>query len=168
MDDMDQITALVHKINIDSNIGNDYETAFEDIVRFVKNHRKHAITEHELEVTKTLAAPFTRGGSLVLLLEPRHRHPWKLGADLVIRDCKTLRVMDDGFKLASEGCLSFTKGVSVLDLRPFLVMNDDPQLECEIWEHLYDLVYEAIKAKEPDVLLCMGNVSTSLLRRSNS
>lgn len=47
----------------------------------------------------------------------------KIGADLVIRDCKTLRVMDDGFKLVSEGSLSFTKGVSLLDLRPFLVMK---------------------------------------------
>jgi hypothetical protein len=79
MDDMDQITALVHKINIESDIRGDYESAFEDIVRFVKNHRKHEITEHELEVTKTLAAQFTRGGSLVLLLEPRRWHPWKLG-----------------------------------------------------------------------------------------
>lgn len=47
-------------------------------------------------------------------------------------------------------------------------MDDYPQLKCEVWEHLYDLVYEAIKAKEPDALLCMGNVSASSLRRSNS
>lgn len=168
MDDIDQITALTHKINIDSDTTSAYETAFENIVCFVQDRREHAITKHELEVTKTLAAPFTRGGSLVLLLEPRRRHPWKLGADLVIRDCRTLRVMDDGFKLVSEGCLSFTKGVSVLDLRPFLVMDDYPQLECEVWEHLYDLVYKAIRAKEPDALLCMGNVSANSLRGSNS
>lgn len=168
MDDIDQITTLIHRIDIDSDVRSNYESAFGNIVRFIKNYRKHAITRHELEVTKTLAAPFARGGSLVLLLEPRRWHPWKLGADLVIRDCKSLRVMDNGFRLVSEGCLSLTKGVSVLDLRPFLVMDDYPQLKCEVWEHLYDLVYEAIKAKEPDALLCMGNVSASSLRRSNS
>jgi hypothetical protein len=165
---MDQITALIHRININSDIRSDYETAFENIVRFVKSYRKHAITGHELEVTKILAGPFTRGGSLILLLEPRHWHPWKNGVDFVIRNCKTLCVMDDGFKLVSEGDLSLTKGVSVLDLRPFLVMHDYRQWKGEVWEYLYDLVYEAIKAKEPDVLLCMGNVCGSPLSRNNN
>jgi len=75
MDDIDQITALIQRINIDSDIRSNYESAFRNIVRFVKNYRKHAITRHELEVTKTLAAPFTRRGLLVLLLEPRRWHP---------------------------------------------------------------------------------------------
>lgn len=69
-----------------------------------------------------------------------------------------MRVLDDGFKLVSKGLLSLTNGVSVLDLRPFLVKKEHSELECKVWECLYNLVYEAIVAKNTDALLCMGIV----------
>jgi hypothetical protein len=158
MDDIDHLTALLHDTRIDSTIEREYETAFEKIVRFAKEHRRDTISVHEHEVTKALAEPFTQGGPLVILLEPRHKHPWKDGVDTVVRDCKSLQALDEGFKVISEGLLSLTTGVFVLDLRPFLNKKYHPQLGSEVWESLYDLVYKAIEAKKPDVLLCMGQV----------
>jgi hypothetical protein len=66
--------------------------------------------------------------------------------------------MDEGLKFVSQGSLSLTNGVSLLDIRPFFVKKCYPDLDPEVWERLYDLVYEAIKAKKPDALLCMGDV----------
>jgi hypothetical protein len=40
-------------------------------------------------------------------------------------------------------------------------------LSSEIWERLYDLVYEAIKSKKPDALLCMGDVRATPMSRNN-
>ncbi|KAH4049993.1 hypothetical protein HBI25_223640 [Parastagonospora nodorum] len=154
---MDNVTTLLEKISIDSDIETEYKVAFESILRFVKEYRTSTITEHELEVTEALAGPFTQGGMLIVLLEPRRWHPWTQGIHYVIQNCKSLRVMDDGLKFVSEEVLSLTNGVSLLDLRPLLVKGDYPHLESKVWERLYDLVYEAIKAKKPDVLLCMGN-----------
>ncbi|KAH3992443.1 hypothetical protein HBI56_196540 [Parastagonospora nodorum] len=162
---MDNVTTLLEKISIDSDIETEYKVAFESILRFVKEYRTSTITEHELEVTEALAGLFTQGGMLIVLLEPRRWHPWTQGIHYVIQNCKSLRVMDDGLKFVSEEVLSLTNSVSLLDLRPLLVKGDYPHLESKVWERLYDLVYEAIKAKKPDVLLCMGNFDQQSIRR---
>ena len=164
---MDQLIARAQKLNINDETvietETEYAKAFVEIVHFVEDCRSHKeITPNELAVTKALAGPFTQGGPMVLLLEPRRWHPWDSGVDAVIEECRTLQVLDHGFKLVSEGSLSLTNGVSVLDLRPFLAKDDHTELTCK-WEHLYDLVYEAIAAKKPDVLLCMGKVRGNIL-----
>ncbi|KAH3906104.1 hypothetical protein HBH56_208490 [Parastagonospora nodorum] len=168
MDDIDNLTAFLEKISIDSDIETEYMAAFGRILRFVKKYRIDTITEHELEVTEALARPFTQGGLLILLLEPGCWHPWTQGIHNVIQNCRSLRVMDDGLKFVSEEVLSLTNDVSLLDLRPFLVKGDYTHLESKVWERLYDLVYEAIKAKKPDVLLCMGNVCERALHRNKN
>lgn len=167
MGDIDEVSTLIQRVKLDSDVENEYKAAFQDIVRFVKEYRKHTITEQELEVTEALAAPFTQGGLLIILLEPRARHPWTLGVYSVIQDCRSLRVLEEGLKFVSQGLLSLTNGVSLLDLRPFLTKNCYPDLDSQIWERLYDIVYEAIKAKNPDALLCMGDVRGSESSRKN-
>jgi hypothetical protein len=167
MDEMDSVTTLFQRVKLDSNVANEYKAAFQEIVRFVNEYRTDMITEHELEVTEALAGPFTQGGLLIVLLEPRIYHPWKNGVYSVIQDCRSLRVMDEGLKFVSQGLLSLTNGVSLLDIRPFFVKKCYPDLDSDVWERLYDLVYEAIKAKKPDVLLCMGNVRGTSSSRNN-
>jgi hypothetical protein len=168
MDDIDQVSSLIQRVKLDSNVENEYKAAFQEIVRFVKRYRKHTITEHELGVTEALARPFTQGGLLIVLLEPRIWHPWKLGVNSVIQNCRSLRVMDDGLKFVSQGLLSLTNGVCLLDLRPFFVKKCYPELNSGVWKNLYDLVYEAIKAKKPNALLCMGNVRGTPSSRNNA
>jgi hypothetical protein len=167
MDDVDSVTTLFQRVKLDPNVGNEYKAAFQEIVRFVNRYRKHTITEHELEVTEALAGPFTQGGLIVFLLEPRIYHPWKKGVYFVIQDYRSLRVMDEGLKFVSQGSLSLTKGVSLLDIRPLFVKKCYPDLDSEVWERLYDLVYEAIKAKKPDALLCMGDVRGTPMSRNS-
>jgi hypothetical protein len=158
MEDIDSVTTLFQRVKLDVNVENEYKAAFQEIVRFVNRYRKHTITEHELEVTEALARPFTQGGLLIVLLEPRIYHTWEKGVYFVIQDCRSLCVMDEGLKFISQGSLSLTNGVSLLDIRPFFVKKCYPDLDSEVWERLYDLVYAAIKAKKPDALLCMGDV----------
>jgi hypothetical protein len=129
MDDIDSMNTLFQRVKPDSNVGNEYKAAFLEIVRFVNRYRKSTITEHELEVTEALAGPFTQEGMLIVLLEPRIYHPWEKGVYFVIQDCRSLRVMDEGLKFVSQGSLSLTNGVSLLDIRPFFGQEVLPKFE---------------------------------------
>lgn len=154
MSDIDDITAGLESLNIGT-----YEAAYEKIVSFIKEDLKHTIGAKEEEVTRVLAGPFTHGGLLILLQEPRLHHPWGDGVHEVIDDCDSLKVLNEGFNLISDGRLNLTNGISVLDMRPFLAEKYHSKLDKWQWERLYDLVYNAIVAKKPDVLLCMGKVT---------
>lgn len=135
-----------------------YEQAFDQIVLFATKARGH-IPPNELAVTKTLAGPFNPGGLLILLLEPLLSHPWGEGVDRVIATCATLDSLNEGVQIASNGDLSLKDDVSVLDLCPFFAKEQYSTLDCDCKAALYNLVFSAIEAKEPEALLCMGNVS---------
>lgn len=98
-----------------------------------------------------------------MLEEPRRWHPWDKGVNYVISECQSLNLLNKGHQIGSKGLLDLTKGVSVIDSRPFLSKGAYPALEEDEWEKLYDLVLVAIQAKKPDVLLCMGAVATNVV-----
>jgi hypothetical protein len=160
---MEQITSGLDNIILDSESRSTYEQVFGKLVLFAEKARGDIIPPNELDVTKTLAKPFSHGGLLILLLEPRRYHPWDSGVDAVISDCKSLESLAEGVQIGSKGTLSLIDNVSVMDLRPFLVKKHHV-LGDDKWEELYDLVFSAVKAKRPDVLLCMGTVCEIHLR----
>ncbi|KAH7112365.1 hypothetical protein EDB81DRAFT_703337 [Dactylonectria macrodidyma] len=155
---MDELAAGLSRITFGPEVANAYEQAFNKIVLFAENVRGPGIPLDELVVTRTLAGPFTTGGLLILLTEPRSYHPWDKGIDHVIATCNSLDSLNEGIQIGSKGHLSFKDDVSVLDLRPFLPKKLHPTLRDSEWEALYDLVFSAIEAKKTEVLLCMGVV----------
>jgi hypothetical protein len=166
--EIDQVTAGISKVKLRLAPTSDFERAFKKITRFAEHIRGAAIPHDELSVTKTLAGPFSEGGLLVLLQEPRRYHPWSHGAAEVIADCKSLQSLDEGIRVGSEGKLRLEQHVSLLDVRPFLVKADNAHIDFDTWEGLYDLVFAAIEAKQPDVLLCMGKVDERFLHASRN
>lgn len=160
---MEQLVTGLSHITLDSTNVGTYETFFNDIIRFAERVRGHEIPADERDVTKSLAMPFTTGGLLVLLMEPRQNHPWNEGVDGVITDCNTLASLNEGLEVGSKGELSLTNGVSALDLRPFLPKKQHSNLKDDSWNELYELVFLAIEAKRPKVLLCMGDVGKILI-----
>jgi hypothetical protein len=161
---MEQITSSLGNITLESESRSTYEQVFGKLVLFAEKARGDLIPPNELAVTKTLAKPFSQGGLLILLLEPRPYHPWDRGVDAVISDCKTLGSLAEGVQIGSKGTLSLINDVSVIDLRPFLV-KEHHVLGDDKWEELYDLVFSAVKAKWPDVLLCMGTEAMNALKK---
>jgi hypothetical protein len=160
---MEQLVAGLSHITLDPTYVGTYATFFNDIILFVKGVRGHMIPADERDVTENLAMPFTTGGLLVLLMEPRQDHPWHEGVDCVIAECRTLASLNEGIEIGSKGELSLKNGVSVLDLRPFLPKKQYPNLKDNVWKELYKLLFRAIEAKQPKVLLCMGDVGKILI-----
>lgn len=152
--DLEKATADLSKINLSFGGPSNYEEAFDKVVRFVGTIRKRDILSDELNVTKSLAGPFTQGGLLIMLLEPLLHHPWPQGVKRVIKDCNTLEALDEGLRIGSNKALSLSGEASLIDLRPFLSKND--YVSEEQLAKLHRLVFSAIEAKQPNVLLCMS------------
>ncbi|KAH7386074.1 hypothetical protein BKA66DRAFT_582940 [Pyrenochaeta sp. MPI-SDFR-AT-0127] len=161
--ELEQVTAGLSSVHLGPQAPSDYEKAFNEIVRYAEKIRKRCIPPAELDVTKALAMPFTPGGLLIMLLEPRPNHPWSFGLQSVCSDCRTLQVIIEGLQIGSNGSLGLEHDVSLLDLRPFLCKRSYPKVQDEQWEELYDLVFSAVEAKQPDVFLCMGNEAQNAL-----
>ncbi|KAL4806213.1 hypothetical protein BDV18DRAFT_160282 [Aspergillus unguis] len=130
--------------------------AFQEITAYAALLRPGPIPGAEIAVTRALAEPFTPGGLVILLLEPRADHPWEDGVHTVVEECLTLDVLREFIEESSGGEISMIEDVSVVDLRPYIDkdLREDLSTE-ELWE-LYDLVYDFICAKQPDVILAMG------------
>ncbi|KAF2664849.1 hypothetical protein BT63DRAFT_443179 [Microthyrium microscopicum] len=139
-----------------------YEAKYNEIVAFADKTRAADFFPGELCVTRELAEPFTYGGLMIILQEPRKSHPWVKGIQAVISDCPTLSILDEG--LSNISGLSLTCGVSVLDARPFFNEEID-KLNEQQWHQLKYLVFQAIDAKRPDVLLLMGTVAKQVVDR---
>jgi hypothetical protein len=158
---MDELTSSLASIHFSPEPSPEpptYSAIFNTIVEFAAATRSSPISAAELAITTQLAGPFTPGGLLVLLEEPRPIHPWDSGFDSVVEDCKTLDLLETWIGLGSEGSMSLAQNVAVLDSRPLLVAKEHPNLGEEEWSKLYGLVLKAIEAKRPDVVLCMGRV----------
>lgn len=138
-----------------------FERAFEAILVFTQ--AIHLIERAEISVTKVFAGPFSQGGLLVLLERPLATHPWEGGASEVISDCPTLELLQQGLRLASNGLIRFLEDVSVLDRWPMHDQARLSKLTPNMCSELDRLALEAIIAKRPDVILCMGEVSVPFL-----
>lgn len=144
-----------------------YEGVFESIINFATALRpSKPLSSDERKIARTLAGPFTQGGLLVLLQEPRANHPWAQGVDWVISDCASLAILREGLQTVSSGELSITTNVSVIDRWPFLhqkLHSDLDKTAPEDMATLDSMVFNAIRAKKPDVILCMGKVRATIV-----
>jgi hypothetical protein len=162
---MDELTSSLDNIHFSPEPSPEpptYLAIFNTIVEFAAAARRSPITAAELDITTQLAGPFTPGGLLILLQEPRPNHPWDSGFDSVIEDCETLDLLETWIGLGSEGSMSLAQNVAVLDSRPLLVAKEHLDLGEKKGSELYGLVRKAIEAKRPDVVLCMGQVRSVL------
>lgn len=155
---MDSITDKMSKLDTSSHCPNTFYESFNKLVKFVKYLRNYQIYNAELECTKALAGPFSTGGLLIVLLEPLQNHPWEKGVDAVISTCRTLSCLKEGLQIGSDGVLSLVNHVSLVDQRALMSKEQNMKISAYQREILYDFVVEAIDAKKPDVVLCMGNV----------
>ncbi|KAI0406841.1 hypothetical protein F4802DRAFT_556309 [Xylaria palmicola] len=117
----------------------------------------------EVKVTGELAGPATTGGIVILLSQPRYRHPFDKGLNAVIKDCKTFSALEELFTVASCGTLTLGRNLSLIDLLPFTPQRPE-SLPSRFLEKAFEASRLAICAKSPDVVLCAGNVQ---LPRSN-
>jgi hypothetical protein len=155
------ITEDLSRVQIDSKLVHPALRIFDEIVKCAGNLRGHAIPAAEYAVTHQLASPFTSGGVLFLLQDPREDHPWDKGASAVISDCHTLDALAEGVGIGSEGALSMVDHITVLDVRPFISQQVKKTILRPALDSLYSLVFKFIRAKRPNVLLCMGSVRPS-------
>ncbi|KAL2826942.1 hypothetical protein BJY01DRAFT_255839 [Aspergillus pseudoustus] len=163
---MDSLTQQISHLDITSEAvePDTADSVFEKISRHAGSIRNSPITADEFQATKQLASPFSPGGALFLLQDPRKDHPWSQGVAAVISDCPTLAALEEGARIASEGKLSLVKDISVLDLRPFISPEVRQEVRHADIEGLYSLVVEFICAKRPDVVLCLGRDATDNAR----
>jgi hypothetical protein len=76
------------------------------------------------------------------------------GIERVIKECDTLDALDEALQIVSN--LNLRESVSVLDVEAFYNSKFEPTEEQK--NRLNDLVFRAISAKRPKVILCMGDV----------
>lgn len=134
----------------------DYYTALQRIVNFVKRVRVKLISDSELKVTMEFAGPMTSGGPLFLLLQPLEDHPWLKGTTEVTEQCPTWCCLKEAVHICSAGSLNLITDVSVLDLRPFLSKKSYESLTEDQRYELDELVFNALRRKKPDTLLILS------------
>ena len=151
---VEEITTGLAKFNFTHGDLDAYLRAFNEIVHCASRVRGKPIDPDELKVTKQLAGPFTNGGLLILLERPLCTHPWKGGMVMVVDECPTLAALREALAILGLG---LEDSVSVLDVRPFLPKKSEPS-RANTLDELNELTCQAIRAKRPDVVLCMGEV----------
>lgn len=155
---METITAQISQLELHSSDLQTYGETFHHIVAYIRQIRRTPLSDAEIDVTESLAGPFTCGGLLVILQEPLQSHPWHKGTDAVVSECPTFCALREGLQIGLQGSLTVLHHVSVLDLRPFISKEQNTLIEVCQREKLYSLLMRAIDAKRPDVILCMGQV----------
>ncbi|KAK4062640.1 hypothetical protein Purlil1_14203 [Purpureocillium lilacinum] len=161
--DIEEVTAAVHQLDLNTQPSG-YRTIFERVIARVGRVR-HA-SEAEKRITRQFSRPYTQGGLLVLLLQPRSSHPWDDGADAVISDCATLDSLNEGLRLCHLRGIG--RDVSVLDLWPLLPPAFTNGMSTETLDEIASLVLAAVGQKRPDCILSMGQESGRAIRQEQS
>ena len=108
----------------------------------------------EIEFTKTLAIPETKGGVLVLLQQPAPNQQYD-GHDFntIIQGCETLKTIDNVLRAVVGSSL---KDTSCFDAFPFQKVPIPVRSETGYFEYgeAYNVCKEMIQQKQPDVVLC--------------
>ncbi|KAG5923544.1 hypothetical protein E4U42_004930 [Claviceps africana] len=145
----------------------DCEKKWDEVIRLAKKIRRNickkiwwyihpslpVLSDSEKEITKQLASPFTTGGLLVLLLQPRSDHRWDEGLDDVIKCCPSLALVDEELQLCGT---DLRNDVSLVDIWACLPKEITTSHEFKTGDSFRQLVVAAIRAKKPDCILCMG------------
>ncbi|KAF7549120.1 hypothetical protein G7Z17_g6607 [Cylindrodendrum hubeiense] len=111
----------------------------------------------EIQITARLAGPALKGGIAIALQQPRSNHPFKKGLGAVIEDCETLHALEDIFTTVSCGTLNFRKDITVVDLLPY-VPGEATKIDSARLRDSFRASTEIICEKEPDILLCAGQI----------
>ncbi|KAG6010047.1 hypothetical protein E4U21_000489 [Claviceps maximensis] len=140
----------------------DFEMSVNKAIQEAKRLRP-SLSDEEIKITKELARPFSSGGLLVLLQQPKLRQPWSAGLDTVIKKCLTLDSLEEGLRLCG---LDMRQDVSLLDLWTCLPKEVTETLKCEEKNFFSKTPLAAIKAKKPDCILCLGKDALNALKES--
>ncbi|PMB65601.1 hypothetical protein BM221_008962 [Beauveria bassiana] len=136
------------------------------VLNTARDHRRDLFAA-EANITLHLAGPFTPGGLLTLLWQPRDSHPWHKGIDAVIEDCDTLEFLNDAtIRYYGDGLRG---NVSLFDLwfcLPPKITNVLAEKSPHKLEEMEDLGMACIQAKRPTCILCMGNKAAKALERT--
>jgi hypothetical protein len=152
---VEDITSSLARTHIDTNIPGTYAHVIDAIVATTAKFRNEAIPRDELKVTRDLAGPFTTGGLLILLWRPLDCHPWSKRTKIVVKECHTLDALQEAIRGLLK--LSLVDDISVLDVEP--LYNSKFELPTEQKEVIQGLLFQAIIAKQPQIILCMGDAS---------
>lgn len=134
-----------------------FKAEFEKVIREAKLIYPR-LSPSEIKITRMFASPFSPGGLLVLLLQPRSNHPWERGIDAVIEDCPTLDLLNEGLGICASTTLQ--GNISILDFWTCLPWKVTNSLDCAQKSRFLKVILAAIEAKQPDCILCMGTVNT--------
>lgn len=127
-------------------------------VTLIQAHGHQLKKNHdEINVTGDLAAPTSTGGIAIALQQPRD-HPFHEGTESVIENCKTLVACRDIFNTCSCGTLDLVKDVSVIDLLPYIMVDDKALMDDKSIKSALCVSVEIFCSKKPDILLCAGRI----------
>lgn len=114
--------------------------------------------QDEIRVTTELAGPTNKGGIAVVMQQPRQDHPFAKGTQAVIDDCASLAALKEVFDRVSCRTVDFQRDVSVVDLCPYFAEAHLKLANKETKSSIFNTCISAICDKEPDVVLCAGQV----------
>jgi hypothetical protein len=108
----------------------------------------------EIQFAKTLAMPETKGGVLILLLQPAPNQKY-CGRDFhtIVQGCETLKAVDNVLRSVIGSSLEET---SCFDAFPFqkVPVSKKSKIENSTYEKAFKVFEEMVFEKQPDVVLC--------------
>lgn len=124
----------------------------ENYGRLLQKHQV-VVSDNEIKFAKWLAMPETRGGVVIVLLQPAEHQRYFSDHDETVKDCDTLDAVDEVCKKVT-GC-GLGK-ISCFDAFPFHKIPVSKSLD-EYEEELdeaYAIFLNMIRQKQPDVVFC--------------
>jgi hypothetical protein len=126
--------------------------AIEGYGRQLQRYRRD-ISDNEIKFAKWLAMPETKGGVVIVLLQPAEQQSYYSDPNQTVKDCGTLDAVDEVCKAVTGYGL---ENISCFDAFPFHkipVSRNLDRYEGEL-DEAYDIFLHMIQQKQPDVVFC--------------
>jgi len=126
--------------------------AIESYGRFLQQYRVD-ISDNEVNFAKWLAMPETKGGVVIVLLQPAEHQRYFYDHHQTMKDCDTLDAVDEVCK-AVTGC--GLEKISCFDAFPFhkIPVNKSIGKYDKVLDEAYAVFLDMIQQKQPDVVFC--------------
>jgi hypothetical protein len=126
--------------------------AIESYGRHLQTYRDD-ISEDELKFSKWLAMPETKGGVVIVLLQPAEYQRYSYNHYQTVKDCDTLDAIDQVCKTVTSNGL---EEISCFDAFPFQKRPVSKSLDEHenTLDEAYGVFINMIQQKQPDVVLC--------------